>query len=80
MLRLRPSSEVSRARVVGPWWCTQVRRALVLTRLSSSWLIPVFVGMSGLPDPGQTRPDAAARRRLIASTEAARSSTAPVIM
>ena len=80
MLRLRPSSWVSRARVVGPWWCTQVSRALVLTRLSSSWLIPVFVGMIGLPSPGQTRPEAAALRRLIASTEAASSSTAPVIM
>jgi hypothetical protein len=36
VLRLRPSSVVSTARLVGPWACTQESRALMFARRSSS--------------------------------------------
>ena len=74
VLRFSPSCRVSTARVVGPWVCTVWRMARRLARRSSSAPTPVGIATD------QPRPVAEARRRLIASTLAASSSTPPVTM
>ena len=53
VLRFRPRSRVSAARLMAPWTWTRVRSALRLFRRSSSCPRPVFVGdAGGLPDRG----------------------------